>query len=347
MRDVVKTNVKREENRKRKRRRKRHTPFYLFLVILMVISIGVLLSVTLLFNVKNIVVKGDVDYKNEDIIRMSGISSGDNLVRLDSQKAADRILSSMIYIENAEINKQYPGTLVINVSRCISTANIECDDGYLVISEKGKILDKVKEQSDDLILIKGFESSNDILGTYIKSNDEQKDIIVQEILDLTSKDEKHKITAVDMTDKYDININYGNRITFDMGNSNDISYKLNLAGTVLDKIGDEQKGTMTMVGTNQISFREAGSNKKTESGNNKIPVNLEDMPSTEATDSQSSDDLADEEAYDENYNNNAYSEDGYNEDVYNEDQVSEEDYYYEDQNEYYDEGGADEEPAVE
>lgn len=58
MRDVVKTNVKREQNSKRRRRRRRHLSFYFFLVIILVAGIGVLLSVTLLFNIKNIVDKG-------------------------------------------------------------------------------------------------------------------------------------------------------------------------------------------------------------------------------------------------------------------------------------------------
>lgn len=101
MRDVVKTNVKREQNSKRRRRRRRHLSFYFFLVIILVAGIGVLLSVTLLFNIKNIVVKGDVDYTDEDIIRVSGIGYGDNLVRLDSKKASESILSSMIFIEKA------------------------------------------------------------------------------------------------------------------------------------------------------------------------------------------------------------------------------------------------------
>ncbi len=93
-------------------------------MIILVAGIGVLLSVTLLFNIKNIVVKGDVDYTDEDIIRVSGIGYGDNLVRLDSKKASESILSSMIFIEKAEIDKQYPDTLVINVSRCIATADL-------------------------------------------------------------------------------------------------------------------------------------------------------------------------------------------------------------------------------
>lgn len=337
MRDVVKTNVKREQNRKRKRRRRRHTSFYFFLVFLMVIGIGVLLSVTLLFNVKKIVVKGDVDYKNEDIINVSGISNGDNLVRLDSKKASDNILASMIYIESADIDKQYPGTLVINVSRCVSTAYVECEDGFLVVSAKGKILDKVKEMSEELLIIKGFEPVNETPGTYLQSADEQKDSIAKEFLEISGGEEKHKITAVDMTDKYDITIDYENRITFEMGNSNDISYKLNLAGTVLDELSDDKKGYMKMVGTNQISFRDK-EDKERADNSNKIPIKEEDMPSTEAT--ESTQPAEEEIPADDGYSEEEYSEADYYEEEYSEDEYYEEDYYEDgySEEEYYEDG---------
>lgn len=324
MRDVVKTNVKREQNSKRNRRRRRHRSFYLFLVFLMVIGIGVLLSVTLLFNIKKTVVKGESDYTEDDIIRMSGISVGDNLVRLDSKTASDRILSSMIYIEDAEIDKQYPDTLVINISKCISTANIECEDGYLVISAKGKILDKVKEKSENLLFIQGFEPSVETLGTYLKSVDSQKDDILYEILEKIEKENEHEITSVDMTDKYEININYENRIIFEMGNSNDISYKLNLAKTVLDDLNEDKEGYMRMIGTNQISFRDKTDTKVTDE-NGRIPIKEEDMPLTDSepeeslADNGNSDEYYEEDIYEENLDDGYYEEENY-EDGYLEDE---------------------------
>ena len=204
MRDVVKTNVKREQNSKRRRRRRRHLSFYFFLVIILVAGIGVLLSVTLLFNIKNIVVKGDVDYTDEDIIRVSGIGYGNNLVRLDSKKASESILSSMIFIEKAEIDKQYPDTLVINVSRCIATADIEYDGGYLIVSANGKILDKSDTRSEELLLVQGFEPADETPGTYLKSIDSQKDGIFYELFDSIKSDNDHEIVSFDITDKYEI-----------------------------------------------------------------------------------------------------------------------------------------------
>lgn len=335
MRDVVKTNVKRDQNRKRKSRRRRHTPLYFFMVILIVTGLGILLSVTLFFNVKNVNVKGDVDYTTDDIIRMSGIRVGDNLIRLDSERASQGILSSMIYIEKADIEKQYPGTVVINVSRCIPTANVECSGGYLIVSEKGKILDKSEKKYDDLVVIKGFEPSADTLGTYLSSVNKDRDEIVLEFLKKIAGDKKSKMSTVDLTDVYEIMVNYDERIDFKMGNSNDISYKLSLAETVLKKIGSKKRGTMTMARANQISFRENQSVDNESNTKKEKPEPTEEKP-TDATEAAEQNNDWDNG---NNYNNNGYgdeadndeygNDDGYNYDSYDNDNYNnyDENYY--------------------
>lgn len=325
MRDVVKTNVKRNQNSKRARRRRRNVPLYCFLVIIFVLGIGILLSVTLFFNINKISIKGEVDYSNEDIIKMSGISIGDNMVRMDTQKIKSNILNSMIFIEDVNVDKKYPDTLEINVTKCVAAANIQFENEYILVSRKGKILDKVDSPQDNLIIVNGFEPAAETLGTYLTSNDEQKTEIYFEIFEYIANNQENKIRNIDMTDKYDIIINYDNRINFELGNSNDITYKLKLAETVFDDLGDDKKGTMEMVGSNQISFRSnTGSDKKTSSGNGMTKIPIEDNSVPEST-SESSDEDYDNSyedsysedndyAYEDEYENENYEEHDYGED---------------------------------
>lgn len=326
MRDVVKTNVKRNQNSKRARRRRRNVPLYCFLVIILVLGIGILLSVTLFFNINKIDVKGDVDYSSEEIIRISGIGNGDNMVRLDSKKAADNILNSMIYIEDVNIDKKYPDTLEINVTRCVAAANIQLGDKYIIVSQKGKILEKADSNQSDLITVTGFEPSSEILGTYIESSDEQKTEIYFEIFNYIAEND-NKIVSIDMTDKYDIKVNYDNRINFELGNSNDVTYKLKLAETVFNDLGDDKKGTMEMIGSNQISFRsDTASDKNTSSGNSMTKIPIEDESTPESTEESSQDDY--EDGYENSYNDE-------NNDIYQEDYEYEENGGYADNKEDY------------
>lgn len=321
MRDVVKTNVKRNQNSKRVRRRRRNVPLYCFLVIIFVMGIGILLSVTLFFNINKINIKGEVDYSNEDIIRMSGISIGDNMVRMDTQKVGNNILNSMIYIEDVNINKKYPDTLEINVTKCVAAANIQFGNEYILVSQKGKILDKVDSPQDDLIIVNGFEPAAETLGTYLTSNDEQKTEIYFEIFEYITNNQKNKIRNVDITDKYDIIINYDDRINFELGNANDITYKLKLAETVFDDLGDDKKGTMEMVGSNQISFRSnTGNDKKPSSSNGMTKIPIEDNSVPESTSESSEED--DESSYEDPYSDQ-------NDDVYEDEYQNDEEYNYE------------------
>lgn len=321
MRDVVKTNVKRNQNSKRVRRRRRNVPLYCFLIIIFVMGIGILLSVTLFFNINKINIKGEVDYSNEDIIRMSGISIGDNMVRMDTQKVGNNILNSMIYIEDVNINKKYPDTLEINVTKCVAAANIQFGNEYILVSQKGKILDKVDSPQDDLIIVNGFEPAAETLGTYLTSNDEQKTEIYFEIFEYITNNQKNKIRNVDITDKYDIIINYDDRINFELGNANDITYKLKLAETVFDDLGDDKKGTMEMVGSNQISFRSnTGNDKKPSSSNGMTKIPIEDNSVPESTSESSEED--DESSYEDPYSDQ-------NDDVYEDEYQNDEEYNYE------------------
>lgn len=322
MRDVVKTNVKREQNSKRTRRRKKNMSLYVFLVFILVAGIGVLLSVTLLFNIKKININGDVDYLDDTIKQASGLKIGDNLVRLDAKNAEKKILSSLIYIEEVDIDKKYPDTLEINLKKCEPAANVEYNDGYLLVSKKGKILEVAKEPDANILTVKGFESEEVEQGGYVQSDDEKKTKIYNEIIDAITKYNISNVVSIDMTDKYAIVINYDNRVNFELGNSNDIAYKIKLADTVLSDMDKDKKGTMVMVGANQISFRTdgTGSGSISQNSNKKIPINSENLP----------------EEYTEPENNNEEENNDYNtgEDAYNE-QDNESSYESNDQDEYY------------
>ena len=126
-----------------------------------------------------------------------------------------------------------------------------------------------------------------------------------------------------MTDKYDIKVNYDNRINFELGNSNDVTYKLKLAETVFNDLGDDKKGTMEMIGSNQISFRsDTASDKNTSSGNSMTKIPIEDESTPESTEESSQDD------YENSYNDE-------NNDIYQEYYEYEENGGYADNNEDY------------
>ncbi len=63
------------------------------------------------------------------------------------------------------------------------------------------------------------------------------------------------IVEVDMSDFNDIMVDFDHRIIFDMGNWSEIDYKISFAEQIISAQPADKEGYLTMIGTNQCSFR--------------------------------------------------------------------------------------------
>ncbi|MDD6269922.1 MAG: FtsQ-type POTRA domain-containing protein [Oscillospiraceae bacterium] len=261
MHDVEKTTIRTGyQNAKRMRRRRRLMPVYIFTVLLLTACLGISLSMTVFFNVTSIKVTGTApQYSAAEIAKASGASRGDNLLRLDSKKLGKEIESELIYIESADVSKKYPDAIIIDVKACRESYSIYFDNGILMTSESGKIIANSTDAKEGLPIVYGFNPTVLTPGLHTKSSDEMKDYIFEEFTKVMENELDFPITSIDMSDKYNIEVVFDNRIEFSMGNWNEIPYKITLAEAVISRLGADKKGYLTMVGNNQCSFRDKAS----------------------------------------------------------------------------------------
>jgi len=254
MKDVEKVNIDRENSIKRLRRRKRSMGIYGLFVIISVLSIGFALSCTFLFNVNEVVMTGSSDrYSSDDIIEKSEIKGGDNLIKLDTEKTRKKLLE-LEYIEDAKVNVKLPSTLEIEIEPCIPSFNIVYKLGSVLISEKGKVLETSQSADDNLPSVYGYEPLSPECGKMIDTADErQKEVFDEFVKVLNGREDKGKISSIDITNRSNVIITFRDGNIFKMGNWNDFEYKLTLAERVMEETG--KVGYITMVGTNQCSFR--------------------------------------------------------------------------------------------
>lgn len=257
MKDVEKTSVERQNSRKRIRRRQRWTNVYGLVVILLVLTAGITISYTFLFNISEIRVAGQSDmYTAEEIVAASGIREGDNLLRLDCKKSARRILDTLLYVETAEVKRKFPSSLEITVSRCIPAFNVNYGSGTLLVSKKGKILADNGFITPELPIIYGLDPADKTPGKMTASENKHKNEAFEALIASIVKMGDDKIMTVDMSDEHSIMVKYKNEMIFKMGNWNDVEYKLSLAESVMNNEDVKgKKGYLTMIGTNQCSFR--------------------------------------------------------------------------------------------
>jgi cell division protein FtsQ len=361
MKDVEKTNIERNNSSKRMRRRKRKMNLYGFIVVLLVLAAGITMCYTFLFNISEIRVSGESDqYTAEEIVTASGISKGDNLLRLNVKEKEQNILNELLYIETAEIDRDFPSSLEIKVSKCVPAYNIVYDNSCLLVSQKGKILADNSFITEGLPIFYGYEPSETTPGKMLSTEDEQKYDAFSQFIEQMSETQAVQITSVDMSDKYSILINYSNGIIFKMGNWTDIVYKLNMAQDVMQNENVVGKtGYITMIGTNQCSFRSSdepayviGSEETTTE-----PVTDEngmivtepttaaaetEAETTEATYEEPDDYSYDDYSYDDYEDDSSEDYYGYDDD-YNDDDYyyynDDDDYYYDDNDDVYNDDG--------
>ena len=269
MRDVVKERHDAEPNRRRKRRRKNLSLYYAMVIVLVVI-VGIILSLTVLFNVTEIEVVGDSVYGDDQIITASKIKTGDNLIRMDASKAEDNIMRELVYIDTVNIKRVLPEKVEIEVTPSINYGAVECNSGYLLISRTGKILNYSQFATVDLPVIRGCESETTEPGTAFACSDNEKDKLLKTLRDeMVRLGTYEDITLIDISDRYNIVLVYDNRITIELGSQNDLSYKLEYSYMLVTKnISENKEGTLFMRGanSNEASFVEKSDLEKYESG---------------------------------------------------------------------------------
>lgn len=258
MQEIVKTNVKRQQSSKRHHRRTRYHALYFALVVLLVLGVGVSLSMTLLFNITTIEVANETQYAQEDIIRLSGIEAGDNLVRLDTAVAAESIRASLPYAEKVTVKRKFPSTVEITVTEAVAVANVEYSHGYLLISASNRNLETTEHPVADLLIIKGFDPANDVPGEYFTSREPGEDDVLRAITAATIDSGVENVYAIDIAKHYNVIVYYENGNVFEMGNYTDAVYKLRLADATMRELNEERTYRLRMVGDNQISVLSEG-----------------------------------------------------------------------------------------
>lgn len=259
MKEFEKTTIQRISNSKRERRRKRFLPLFYFIVAVLVLILAVTLSMTVLFNIKTIYIEGSSEYEASQIVEASEIYKGDNLVRLNTEVAKQKILKNLMYIDDVTIKKEFPDKIIIKTVASVPAMNIyNGNNEYMLVSEGLKLLLITDSPRENLLNVKGFEPSIIEGETKLQSEDDQKVKILETIYNqLKSEGILSNVVEVDLSDRYNISINYANRIFIELGAYSDLEYKIRYAHTIIrDNISPQKSGYLTFVNSKEVSFVE-------------------------------------------------------------------------------------------
>lgn len=235
----------------RKRKIKRFmTGFSIFIVIAV---ISVMLSLTVFFKMEKIIVTGETRYSQEEIISLSGIETGENIFLCDKSAASKKIVDALPYVEEAKVGFVIPNTITIEIVEETPSYAMGYADGYYIVGENGRILEKTADNYYDLPIVQGAEISTDRVGDYANFSDSKVTSILAELVRVLDAYAFEDITVIDVSDTANIRFVYDDRIIVVLGIPEDIAYKVKTAQTIInDKL--DPNGTGLIKGRLDVSM---------------------------------------------------------------------------------------------
>ena len=198
-------------------------------------------------------------YTAEEIIEASGIHVDDNLLSLSKATVASRIRIALPYVNQIQIKKQLPGTVIIIVSEFEVTYGIQDETGgWWLMSREGRILEPATEQTvRGHLLITGMPIQVPKPGDWFKPAATEgadmaeiaaKQKVVLEVIPVLEKAPFFKeLSSVDVSTSYNLTLWYGTRYEIWLGTVEKLDYKFRfLEAALLDKEIQHRSGTIDL-----------------------------------------------------------------------------------------------------
>lgn len=207
---------------------------------------GICFLLSKIFSIKNISIQGDSGYSDSEVISASGLDTGSDMLFLNSKDVESKIYMSFPNIDEVKVSKKFPNKLVISLESATPAYYLETENEYLVISSKNKLLMRALDLPEGIVGIVGLEADIKKTGK-IEYKNAELEHLVEEILNLFKDKGIENINEVDISDLQNITLMYDNRIRINIGNSDDMDYKiLTVKEIINDKISKTEKGTLNL-----------------------------------------------------------------------------------------------------
>ncbi|MBR2132842.1 MAG: FtsQ-type POTRA domain-containing protein [Oscillospiraceae bacterium] len=246
--------------RKRRRRRNRgHAGTLLRLISVVLSAVVIVAALTLFFKVEQVVVSGQMRYTEEEIVEISGVLPGDNLILLDKYMIARNIYTELPYITDVVVNRSFPDTLVLEVTETRGAFAVDSGGVWWLVSDGGKLLEAVSdERAQESIVLRGVTMPEAAVGAYVKF-DENGNLTTQRLLDIAStlseRGMLEKANYLDTSDPRKLVMGYDNRFAVEMFYDADLEFSFNCLEAVVEKLQPNETGIIRMTMDNKDEVR--------------------------------------------------------------------------------------------
>lgn len=172
-----------KQNARRQSRYRRKRLLMRVLLLICAVLLLLLFFKSNYFAIKDIKVEGMNYYTGAEIIGMSGVKVGDNLIFDSRQGDIKEALKSNPYFKEVSIKRKLPSTLIIQVEERPQTAGVIFGEGFIVIDDEGTVLRRT-DVDPKLTLLTGLTISKMTVGEKLEAEESDTLSITLRMLDI-------------------------------------------------------------------------------------------------------------------------------------------------------------------
>lgn len=164
-------------------------------------------------------------YTEEEILKEGGIVLNMHPLSLN-KKIATKHITELPFVEEVQINYEFPNRLTVNVVENQLLGYIQFHDSFLCIDQKGKVLEQSKSKRFELPLLEGMQFEYFSIGEKIGIGNEEKVDTVKEMVTILSKyDFLKEIDVIDVSNLEEIHL-YVGKLNVIIGNIRNFDEKI-------------------------------------------------------------------------------------------------------------------------
>ncbi len=238
-----------------KKRKSKKIRRFLFLAILLIALFGTCgyFIMEKFFVVKEISVQKSDIYKTADISACANVKKGISLYKIDKQKIIEKVESKFPYLEDVKISYKLPDKVQISFREEYGNFSVSLGVELFALDDNMHVLAKEAASSGiKRIKIVSGDVKSCFVGESITFIDEDTAPILRSLVKAL-KDKKmiDAVTEIDVTNQFDIRVDYDGRFEFALGDHQDFPLKLAMIQEILKDVGSEASGSIDISDSDQ------------------------------------------------------------------------------------------------
>lgn len=203
-----------------------------------------------LLRVRSVTIENLSYYDPAEVIAASGLKKNDHMFFIDKETLSKNICERFPYIRAVQVSRDFPNRIKLTVVQDTPAYYAKIGPEYFVLSSTLRVLERHKDtvNIDPTLkeLIAG-KISYAVVGQTIKFADASySDYLLSALQLIESADIFPQIERVDISDRFNIVLNYDHRFQIKVGSYTDLNTKLLFVKGILAQFTENDRGTISV-----------------------------------------------------------------------------------------------------